>query len=183
MSTPALTELSVQQFLTKNDLTPGPLHPPSGASLYAMRMTIAFQMGSQETGLIQLFSFRVKAEIWGGTKKPWDLFVKNCVFILVCLNFSYLQRTLHLMQYIYWDIFVHCSKHFLNLSILMSFSTPAVFCFTSSTVAKHFLLRNFFILRNKKKKTLKVRLGEWGVRCGGHAIFWSKTAEHSVWCR
>ena len=46
--------------------------------------------------------------------------------------------------------FLHCSKQFLNLSILVPFSASAVFCFTSSTSAKHFLLRNCFIWGNKK---------------------------------
>ena len=32
-------------------------------------------------------------------------FIKNCEFILTCLNFSNLQSTLHLMQYTYWDFF------------------------------------------------------------------------------
>ena len=42
----------------------------------------------------------------GGPKKPpWDLFIKNCVFILTCLNFSHLQSALHLMQYTYQDAF------------------------------------------------------------------------------
>ena len=38
-------------------------------------------------------------------KKAQNLFIKNCVFILTCSNFSHLQSTLHLMQYTYWDIF------------------------------------------------------------------------------
>ena len=33
----------------------------------------------------------------------------------------------------------------LNLLILMPFSASAIFCFTSSTLAKHFLLRTFYI--------------------------------------
>ena len=32
-------------------------------------------------------------------------FLKNCVFIFTCLNFSHLQSTLYLMQYNYTDIF------------------------------------------------------------------------------
>ena len=56
--------------------------------------------------------------LWAGTPKYPD-FIKNCVFILTCLNFSHLQSTLHLMQYTYQDIFFYCSKQFLNLLILM----------------------------------------------------------------
>ena len=39
------------------------------------------------------------------TQKTWNLFIKYCVFILTCLNFSHLQSTLHLMQYTCWDFF------------------------------------------------------------------------------
>ena len=39
-----------------------------------------------------------------GIPKYWNLFIKNWVFILICLNFSHLQNTHHLMQYTYWDL-------------------------------------------------------------------------------
>ena len=61
-------------------------------------------------------------------------------------------------------LFSHRSKRFLNSSILMPFSAPAVFCFTSSTSAKHFPLRTFFIQGNQDV-LLRARLGEqegWG---------------------
>ena len=45
----------------------------------------------------------------------------------------------------------HCSKQFLNSLILMPFSASADFCFTSSTLAKHFPLGTFFIQGNKKE--------------------------------
>ena len=57
--------------------------------------------------------------------------------------------------------FFHCSKQFLNLFILMPLSTSAVFCFTSSTLAKRFPLR-IFHLGKHKKKWLGVRSGEQG---------------------
>ena len=85
------------------------------------------------------------------------------------------------------EIFFHCSQQFLNSSILMSFSASAIFCFTSSTSAKHFPLRTFFIPGNKQKN--KVTRGgirwtlmppEGGTQQSGH--FLSKTAEHSAWC-
>ena len=53
----------------------------------------------------------------------------------------------------------HCSEQFLNSLSLMPFSASAIFCFTSSTSAKHFPLRTFFIWGNKKI-SLGVRLGE-----------------------
>ena len=44
----------------------------------------------------------------------------------------------------------HCSREFLNTLILMPFSASAIFCFTSSTSARLFPLRIFFIQGNKK---------------------------------
>ena len=83
----------------------------------------------------------------GWPKKPQNLCINNFVF-LTCLNFSHLQSTLYLMQYTCQDIFFYCSKQFLNLLILMPFSASTIclfVCFTSSTSAKHFPLRTFFI--------------------------------------
>ena len=57
----------------------------------------------------------------GDAKKPRNLFIKNCAFILTCLNFSHLQSTLHLMQNTYWDIFFHYSKQFFPLLKIVDF--------------------------------------------------------------
>ena len=79
----------------------------------------------------------------------------------------------------------HHSKQFLDLnsSILMPFSAFAVFCFTSSTLAKCFPLRTFFIWGNKPKK---VAWGQGRVNREGGALGsccpGSKTAEHSAQC-
>ena len=73
------------------------------------------------------------------------------MYLFSRLNFSDLHSTLHLMQYTYGDVFFHCSKQFWNLSILMPVSASAIFCFTSSTSAKLFFLRTFFIRGNKEK--------------------------------
>ena len=71
------------------------------------------------------------------------------------------------------ETFFHCSNHFLNLSILMPFSASAVFCFTSSTSARHFLLRTFLI-----RETKKVSQGPMGwiasTGHGAHAVFGQK---------
>ena len=48
----------------------------------------------------------------GRTQTPWNLFIKNCVFILTRLNLSHLQSTLHLMQYTYQDIFFTAQNSF-----------------------------------------------------------------------
>ena len=70
----------------------------------------------------------------------------------------------------------------------MTFSASAIFCFTSFTSAKCFPLRDFFIWENKQKKVTRGEI-PWGeirpignVGHGGHAGFWSKTAEHLAWC-
>ena len=86
-------------------------------------------------------------------------FVHFCLCNLTCLNLSHLQRTLHLTQYTYQDFFLQLKTvfEFVNfwfLSLVLPF-----FCFTSSTSAKHFSLRIFF-MRGNNKKLLGVRLGE-----------------------
>ena len=48
----------------------------------------------------------------GGTQKSQSLFIKNCVFILTCLNSSHLQSFLHLMKYTYRDIFSTAQNSF-----------------------------------------------------------------------
>ena len=85
-----------------------------------------------------------------------DLFIKNHVFILICLNFSHLQSTLHWIQYIYWDIFFHCSKQSLNSLILMLFSASAFFVclFYLSHMGKTFLFENFFHLNKQQQKVI-----------------------------
>ena len=40
-----------------------------------------------------------------GDQKNCNLVLKNCAFTLMCLNFSHLQSTLHLMKYTYQDVF------------------------------------------------------------------------------
>ena len=110
------------------------------------------------------------------TSPKWNLFIKNCVFILTCLNFSHFQSTLHLMQYTFRGVFSHCLTQFLNSLILMPFSVSAVFCFTSSTWT--FPFEGFFHPGIQKKVALVDRKG--GAR--GSCRFWSKTAEHSGHC-
>ena len=86
-----------------------------------------------------------------GHPKNQNWFIKNYVFILTCLNFSHLESTLHLMQCnITIETFFSTAQNSLNLSILMPFSASGIFCFTSSTSAKSFPLRTFFIGETKK---------------------------------
>ena len=48
----------------------------------------------------------------GHSKNPQNLFIKNCVCILTCLNFIHLQSTLYLIQYIYRDVFSTAQNSF-----------------------------------------------------------------------
>ena len=90
-----------------------------------------------------------------GTPKNQEFIYKK-LFILTRLNSSHFQSTLHLMQSIHLlGFFPHCSKQFLNSSILMPFSASAIFCFTSLTSAKCCPLRTFFIWGNKTNQTNK----------------------------
>ena len=44
--------------------------------------------------------------------KTQNLFIKNCVSTLMCLNFSHLPSIFHLMQYTYTDIFSTAQNSF-----------------------------------------------------------------------
>ena len=86
--------------------------------------------------------------------------------------------TIHLLRCL-----SHCSKQLLNLTIVMPVSACAISCFISSTWAKHFPLRMFFIQGNNNKKITQGesrRIGSVGH--GGHAIFGQKllNTQHSV---
>ena len=59
--------------------------------------------------------------------------------------------TLHLMQYTYQGVFLHCSKQFLNSSILMPFTVPAIFLFHLFHIGKTFPSENFFHPGETKK--------------------------------
>ena len=76
--------------------------------------------------------------------------------------------TIHLLRY-----FFHCSKQFLNSFIFIPFSASAIFCFTTSTLAKWFPLKTSFIQGNKKS-----HWGwDWMNRSEGnwcHAVFGQK---------
>ena len=119
--------------------------------------------------------------LWGGPQNPEFIYKKFCI----CSYMFKVQSpskyspfdAIHLSRY-----FCHCSKQFLNSSILMPFSASAFFYFTFSTLAKHFPLGTFFVKENKKKSCLgwdqvNRKGGAWE-----SCRFWSQTAEHSSWC-
>ena len=80
----------------------------------------------------------------GGTQKMEFIYLKMYIYF-------YMFKLQSLSKYSPFDAvcllghFFHCSKQFLNSSILMPFRASAIFCFASSTSAKCFPLRTFFI--------------------------------------
>ena len=118
--------------------------------------------------------------LWGGPPNTQNWFVKNCVLILTCINFSHLQSTPH------WTHlsrrFPHCSKELLSSSILMPFSASAIFSFHLFHIGKTFPFEDFFH-QGGQKNSHSGR--DWVNREGGEqgsCCFGSKTAEHSVQC-
>ena len=61
--------------------------------------------GSGRGITLESFFICQKESYEGGPQKTQNLFVKNCVFILTCLNCSLLQSTFHLMLYTYQEVF------------------------------------------------------------------------------
>ena len=121
-------------------------------------------------------------QIQGGDLKNQNLFIKivylflhvSISVTLQCSPFDAIYLSRH---------FFHCSKMFLKSLILMPFSVSADFCFTSSTLTKHFPLWTFFYLEKQtNKKSLGARSGEQGGWGTGDMLFGVKTCEHSVQC-
>ena len=54
-------------------------------------------------------------QIYEGELPKLDLFIKERILILRCLNFSHLQSPLHLVQSTYWDPFSTAQNSFLTL--------------------------------------------------------------------
>ena len=79
----------------------------------------------------------------GNPKKAQNWFIKSCVFILTCLNFSTLQNLLHWVQQTYRDGFSHCSRQFLDSSILMPLALLP-FLFQLFHISKTFPLEDSF---------------------------------------
>ena len=111
----------------------------------------------------------------GGPKEPRTYLLKNCIFILTCLNFSHLQCILHLMQYTYRDFFPLLKADF----ELINF---CCFLFHLFHINKTFPFEDCFHSRKQKNLT-RGEIG-WTGRVGhrGHAVFGQKplTAQCSV---
>ena len=117
-----------------------------------------------------------------GERPPKLEFICKKLHILTCLNFSLLRSTLHLMQFTHWDIFSTAQNSlrthwFWCLLVLLVFS-----CFPSSTLAKHFPLRTFFIQGSKKNVTWDKITWIGRVGYGGHAVLSQKllNTQHRV---
>ena len=117
--------------------------------------------------------------IRGDPPKPEFIYKKLCIY-------SYMFKLQSPSKYSPFDAihllrhFPHCSKQFLNSSILMPFSASAIFCFTSSTSAKRFPLRTFFIQGDKScwgRDQVNVVVGH-----RSHAVFGQKllNIQHGV---
>ena len=116
-----------------------------------------------------------------GDQKNLNLFIKNCVFILTCLNFSHIQSTLHLMEYTYQDFFPLLKTVF-ELINFDAFWCVCHFLFHLFHISKMFPFEDFIHLgkQTTKKATLNEmesieRVGPFLV--SGHFLW--KT-EHSV---
>ena len=100
------------------------------------------------------------------------------------INFSHLQSTLYLMQYNYLNFFFSAQNSFCTYLFGYLLELLPFFCFTSSTWARRFSLRTFFI--GETKRVAQGEIG-WIGRVGhrGHATFgqkllnWVKVFEES----
>ena len=123
-----------------------------------MLLTWKFNLGDDwalESTLLTLTNLKRTYE--GGAQNTTKFVYKElCIY-----SYMFKLQSPSALDAIYlWRLFSLNRKEFLNSSILMPFSVSVVFCFTSST-AKCFPLRSFFI-QGKKKKSLRVRLSEQG---------------------
>ena len=115
----------------------------------------------------------------GGPKTNQNLFIKNCVFILTCLNFGPLQSTLHLRQYTYGDMFPTAQKSFWAHQFWCLLVLLPFFVFH---ISKMFSFEAFFN-SEKEKKIVQGKMesiGRVGHR-GHHAIFGQKLL-NMQWC-
>ena len=117
-----------------------------------------------------------------GAPKTQNLFIK------ILHIYSYMFKFQSPSKYSQFDAihllrcFFHCLKQYFNLQILMPFNASTIFCFTSSTLAKHFPLRTSFHPENKQKVTQGEIRWTGRVGHGGHDAFGQKplNTQHGV---
>ena len=93
----------------------------------------------------------------------WNLFIKNCAFILTCINFQSPSKyspfdAIYLLRYFFHCLTQFWSHQFWCLLLLL----PFFLLFHLFHIGKIFTLRNFFICGNNQKMLLGARLGEYG---------------------
>ena len=116
--------------------------------------------------------------MWGRLPKIQNLFIKGCLFILTCLNFSHLQSTLHLMQYTCWVIFSTAENSFWTHWHLCLLVFLPFFVSPLSHIGKCFPLKTFFIQGNKSLSSEIRWIRSEGQ--GDHEIFGQKLLTLSI---
>ena len=135
--------------------------------LLAVVNNFAMNIGAQISPFTSESLLSLPLGIWEGEppQKNQNLFTKNCVFILTCLNFSHLPSALHSMQCTYHDFFPHCSKQFLNFLIMIPFNASAIFAFHFFHIGKTFFFEDF------------LQKGKWR----SHSLWDGMCREGGVW--
>ena len=107
-------------------------------------------------------------------KTPEFVYKKLCIYPYMFKlqspsKYSALDAT-HLLRCVF-----HCSKQFLNSSILMLFGASAIFfLFHLFQIGKTFPFENFFHLGKPKKKSLGARMGDYRGWAWESCHFWVK---------
>ena len=138
-----------------------------------MLLTLPFSASSPLPFLLIQKQHKV---LWGETEK-WNLFIKR-----LCIYFWHVWTSVTFEVLSIWcntpiETFSHCSNRFWAhrfwclLVLLLFFVSPF-------SHWQNVSFEDFFHLGKQQKKTRWIgRVGH-----GGHAVFWSKTAEHSALC-
>ena len=116
----------------------------------------------------------------GGGPKKWNLFIKTCLFILTCLNFSQLQSTVRFMQYPYQDELSTAQNSFWTCLFRCLLVCLPFFCFPASTSGKSFPLRTVIIHGDRKSHSERDQVNrEDGVQ-GASSHFGQKLLNREV---
>ena len=99
---------------------------------------------------------------WGGPKKPWNLFIKNCVSLYVSSSVTFKVLSIWCrtpIKTFFWTVFDKLKAVF----ELVNFDAFSVFCcflFHLFHISKTFPFEDYFHPGNKQTKSLRVRSGE-----------------------
>ena len=140
-----------------------------------------FLGGAKVLGLLGRASVLCTHHMKGDPPKTWNLFIKHCVFILTCLNFSHLQSALQLLQHTNRDIFSTAQNSFWTHPFWCRLVLLTLFVSSLPHWQKHCPLRNFF--HPGKQKVAGGEMWWIGrVTHEGHTIFGQKllNSQHGV---